>query len=104
MGDYCRHDHDCCGVTDCYCSHFHKITDVKSHDPIFLGGRCDHVHFYHGKTSKNDKHRHSVCYYTGPALPAACGNGHYHYFYGLTTCDDGHIHYFRGITDIYSCD
>jgi hypothetical protein len=101
MGEFSRHDHECCGVTDCYSGHYHKITELKSHKPLFLGGGFDHVHYYSGETSKNDKHRHKVCFYTGPSQPAASGCGHYHYYYGLTTCDDSHIHYFRGMTDIY---
>lgn len=101
MADFCKHDHECCGVTDCYTGHFHKITKVESCKPMFLGRNVDHVHYYSGETSKDDKHRHNVCYYTGPALPSASGCGHYHYFYGITTCEDGHIHYYRGMTDIY---
>ncbi|MDI6618615.1 MAG: YmaF family protein [Clostridiales bacterium] len=101
MSDFGRHEHECCGVTDRYCNHCHKIKDLKSCKLIFLEQGRNHVHYYYGKTSKDDKHRHNVCFYTGPAMPAACGCGHYHYYYGITSCDDGHVHYFRGITDIY---
>ena len=104
MSDYCRHEHELCGITDCYCRHYHKIKDVDSCKPTFLCGKADHVHYYHGKTTKDDGHRHEICYYTGPAMPASSGCGHYHYYYGLTTCDDGHMHYFRGMTDIYEND
>ena len=100
MSDYCRHDHDLCGYTDCYCDHYHKIKDLESGKPQFMGGEYDHIHYYEGETTKDDGHRHKICYCTGPAMPAACGCGHYHYFYGVTSCDDGHTHYYRGMTDI----
>lgn len=102
MDEFLKHEHECCGVTDCYCGHFHRIEEVEYCKPMFLGGNLDHVHYYNGKTSKDDKHRHKICYFTGPSIPSASGEGHYHYFYSITSCDDSHIHYYRGMTDIYN--
>lgn len=100
MSDYCRHDHELCGYTDCYCSHYHRIKDIETCDTVNTGDGYNHVHSYKGETSKDDRHRHGICYYTGPAIPDSSGCGHYHYFYGVTSCDDGHTHFYRGITDI----
>jgi hypothetical protein len=67
---------------------------------MYFGNGYDHVHYYKGETSKDKEHKHSFCYYTGPAIPSKCGCGHYHNFYGITTCDDGHTHYYKGMTDV----
>lgn len=104
MSHHCGHDHDMCGYTDCYCGHYHRIKDQETKDAKTVGNGYDHVHYYEGETSKDAHHRHHICYYTGPAIPASCECGHYHYFYGITTCDDGHTHYYRGITDIEDYD
>jgi len=89
-----------CGYTDCSYNHYHRIKDIETKGPQYMGDQYNHVHYYEGETTKDNHHRHKICYYTGPAIPAACECGHYHYFYGVSSCDDGHMHYYRGMTDI----
>ncbi|KPU42840.1 YmaF family protein [Oxobacter pfennigii] len=100
MSDYSKHEHYMNGNAEFFCDHGHKIKDLETQKPLFNGDSYNHIHFFEGETSKSEHHRHKICYYTGPAIPAACGYGHYHYFYGVTSIDDDHSHYYRGITDI----
>ena len=50
-----------------------------------------HSHYYSGKTSFNDGHRHK---FKGETSSAPTGVPHVHYIVGYTTHEDGHRHYY----------
>lgn len=56
-----------------------------------------HSHYYSGKTSYDDGHRHK---YRGHTTLAPSGVPHTHYILGYTSYDDGHTHYYMIQTTI----
>lgn len=90
------HEHSFRGQANLVIRHIHKYAGQTSKNPDFHG----HTHYMSGYTTEELSHVHYYTITTSPDIEAE--EGHFHFYYGMTTIDKKHFHLIYGYTSVHT--